>query len=79
MCYEPVAVAADATDADRALVEKTRAAVEAFAAGDFQKCLCALDQMEPCKLVSIYREMCEQYLREGRPENFDGRIVLTSK
>src|SRR5439155_22534626 len=58
MCYEPLATTEAATEAQRDLVEKTRAMVEAFIAGKFQDCLCASEKMPQCKLVSIYRGMC---------------------
>ena len=85
MCYEPMARADAATDKQREVAAITTKMVESFAAGSFGHCVAHAAELDAAcggssaKLTALYREMCERYLREGKPENFDGRIVLTSK
>src|SRR5207249_9512422 len=83
MCYEPMCRAADATEEQKRIAAETAAMVDAFVGGCFEQCLKHADELDaafgPCKLTSVYRGLCEQYLRDGKPEKFDGRIVLTSK
>lgn len=82
MTYEPLAYRSEATDAQRELVEKTRAMVDAFQQSRFQDCLNAAGTLEnatgPGKLTMLYRELSEQYLKEPPPEGFAGQVVLTS-
>ena len=85
MCYEPMARADAATDKQREVAAVTGKMVESFGAGNFDQCLIHAAELDAAcggtsaKLTALYRGMCERYLREGKPENFDGRIVLTSK
>jgi hypothetical protein len=85
MCYEPMARADAATEKQREVVAITTRMVESFALANFDQCLIHASELDAvcggssAKLTAIYRGMCERYLRDGKPENFDGRIVLTSK
>jgi adenylate cyclase len=83
MCYEPISRSETATEPQRHLAEATTKMVEAFVGGCFEQCVSHTIELEticgPCKLTALYRGLCEQYLRDGKPANFDGRIILTSK
>ena len=85
MCYEPMARADAATDKQREIAAITSKMVDSFAVASFGHCLAHAAELDAAcggssaKLTALYRGMCEQYLRDGKPENFDGRIVLTSK
>jgi class 3 adenylate cyclase len=83
MVYEPLATSTGATEQHRALASRTAELVEAFAKRRFAECITILDGIEAAagtsKLTELYRELCEQYLREPPDESFDGRIVLTQK
>jgi class 3 adenylate cyclase len=84
MTYEPLAPLADATPAQRELAERTRAVVDAFTAGDFARCLAAIDELErlcPCEhdLCALYRTECARYATIPPPAGFCGEIVLESK
>ncbi len=83
MAFEPLCLVQDASGQHKRLAETTADVVRAFMAGQFSGCLSAIDTMEqafgPGKLTALYRELCEQYLREPPPAGFDGQIVLTEK
>jgi hypothetical protein len=57
--------------------------VDAFMTRRFEECMQLVAQLEArsgvAKLTAIYREMCQEYLRQPPPEAFDGRIVLKQK
>jgi adenylate cyclase len=82
MVYEPLALAAEATDAQKRLVELTTVMVDRYVAGRFEECLAAADRLDeacgPSKLTALYRKPCLHYLHEP-PEMFEGQIVLEGK
>ncbi|MCE9591604.1 MAG: CHASE2 domain-containing protein [Planctomycetes bacterium] len=82
MTYEPLGEALRATDKDRQSVERSRAVVDRFLAGDFRACLGAVTEYEAVigadKFTATYRELCGQYIAKP-PENFNGAIILTEK
>jgi adenylate cyclase len=83
MVYEPLGYRDQATDEQRQLVTRTRAVIDAFAAGDFKGCLELLAELEkthgPSKLVDLYREQCIELTTNPPEGTFDGRVVLTAK
>jgi adenylate cyclase len=83
MTYEVLAPAAAATDAQKSLAAHTRAAVDAFAAGDFRTCLDALDRMDaahgPSKLAALYRDRCTHCINQPATGPADCEIVLSEK
>ena len=82
MTYEPICPAADATDAQRRLVELTTAMVEHFQAARFEEALAAAAQVDeavgPSKLTAVYRDLCRQHLADP-PASFAGQIVVREK
>jgi class 3 adenylate cyclase/CHASE2 domain-containing sensor protein len=79
--YEPICAAADATDRDRELAERTTAVFDAYRRGDFAACQRAVAAMEaafgPSKLTRLYAERSAEPYDEK--EHCDGQIVLTEK
>jgi class 3 adenylate cyclase/CHASE2 domain-containing sensor protein len=83
-CFEALAPADRATDADRRNVELTVAVIEAFKARRFQECLNAIPALAqhvggPSKLTKLYHDLAERYLREPPAGDWDGTISLTEK
>ena len=83
MTYEPLALADKATDQHKQLAELTTEVVNSFMSAKFEACQDAISRLETAfggsKLASLYRKLCEQYLREGTPPAFDGQIILSEK
>src|SRR5207253_1684551 len=83
MTYEPLALAEKATDQQKQLADLTSEVVISFMNGQFEECLAAVAKLEAAfgasKLGSLYRKLCEEYLRDGTPAGFDGQIVLSEK
>lgn len=83
MTYEPLATVEKATDEQKRLAELTAEVVMPFMAGEFARCLHAIEELEKAagtsRLTALYRELCERYLREPPAGAFDGQIVLTEK
>jgi len=83
MVYEPLAMRAEATDAQKNLVSLTAEVVKAFQAADFAGCLKKVEAMEAAvgasKITKLYRELSEEYLATPPGEPFDGCITLSEK
>ena len=83
MVFEPLGYRDAATEEQRKLVERTRAVVDAFVAGDFKRCLELVAELErhhgPSKLIELYREHCVELMNNPPEGTFDGRVVLTAK
>lgn len=84
MTFEPLALAAEATDEHRRLATLTTAMFDAYVAGRFADCVAAADAMDtavgPSKLTGLYRETAQEYLAAGGPPaDFQGQIVLKEK
>jgi class 3 adenylate cyclase/CHASE2 domain-containing sensor protein len=84
MVYEPLAAADTASEKERDIAALTTQMVDAFVTSRFADALAILDQIEaleagPSKFTTLYRGLCERYLREPPGEGFDGRVVLTEK
>jgi CHASE2 domain-containing sensor protein/class 3 adenylate cyclase len=81
--YEPLCMAADATDADRSLAEHTRRVYETFTAAKFDACVSAAEALRdacgPSKLVDIYLREATRWLDKPGDGSFDGTIVLADK
>jgi class 3 adenylate cyclase/CHASE2 domain-containing sensor protein len=81
MAYEPLALAAQATDAQRRLARQTERVVDAFIQGDFQRCLMELQALEAefgpsqSTFCGLYRNLCTEYLGQP-PKLFSGQICL---
>jgi adenylate cyclase len=82
MTYEPLCPTHEATEQQRRLVETTKEVVDLYQAASFAACHAAVTRMEAGgvdgKLLSLYRGLCEEYLRDP-PNEFEGQIVLTEK
>ena len=84
MVYEPLAAADTASEKERDVAALTTQMVDAFVTSRFADALARLDQIDslecgPSKFTTLYRRLCEEYLREPPGEDFDGRVVLTEK
>jgi hypothetical protein len=83
MTYEALAVMSKATAEHKELAGISNEIVVSFMGGNFQECLAAIGKMEEkfgaSKLGALYRKLCEEYLKEGKPEGFDGQIVMSEK
>jgi adenylate cyclase len=81
MAYEPLALAALATDAQHRLARQTERVVDAYTGGDFERCLAELQGLEAefgasqSTFCGLYRDLCNEYLREP-PKLFSGQIRL---
>lgn len=83
MTYEPLAIAQDATDPQRRVVEETEKVVRLYQSGKFGECLAAIaaaQQRLGCsgRLLELYRELCERY-KSHTPIDFRGQITLEEK
>jgi adenylate cyclase len=81
--FEAVAPLDRATDAQKKMVELTKAMVEAYQAQRLAACVDAVVALNQhaggvSKLTMIYRDLCEKYIAEP-PEHWDGTISLTEK
>jgi adenylate cyclase len=83
MTYEALASRDQATDEQRELASISNEIVLSFVSGKFETCLAAVKSLEErfgeTKLGGIYRGLCEEYMREGKPERFEGMIVMSGK
>ncbi len=83
MTYEALALVEKATDEQRELASISNEIVMAFMGGNFAACLASVKSLEEkfgdTKLGGIYRKLCEQYVKEGKPEGFEGMIVMSEK
>jgi class 3 adenylate cyclase/CHASE2 domain-containing sensor protein len=83
MTYEPLALTSEATAEQRRFAEMTAAVVNSFIAADFAKCIAATGELEAAfggsPLVAAYRELSEEYQRDGKPADFNGVVVLHTK
>ena len=81
--YEAICPKETATETDHRLVALTRPIVDTFIAARFTDCLTAIEALMnesgPTKFTKLYKSLCQKYLTEGQPEDFDGSIVLTEK
>ena len=81
--YEALSLIERATDEQKRLAEMTERMVRRFMEAAFEPCLAEAAGMEEafgaCKLTGLYRQLCEQYLRQPPGTDFDGQIVLTAK
>lgn len=82
MTYEPLADMESATPELKEMAALTEAFVIPFTNGNFDRCMEAIaryeDRFGKCKLTQVYRELCEEYLKEP-PPGFDGQIELKEK
>jgi CHASE2 domain-containing sensor protein len=82
MTYEPLCLQEDAAEPQRLIVHQTTEMVQAFIAGDFEKCLIVADLMtqtyRDCRLAQLYLDLVTRYMQTP-PINFAGQIVLESK
>ena len=81
--YELLAERGKETEADRERTAMTDAAVAAFIEARFQDAVerfdALADRFGRTKLIELYMELCRQYLRDGKPDDFRGELVLTQK
>ena len=81
--FEAICPLDRATEEQKHSVELTRAMVAAYQAGQFEACLQTIAEINrqplDSKLMAIYRERCEKYLREPPSGPWDGTIALTEK
>jgi adenylate cyclase len=65
------------------IADATRAFVDAYATGDFAKCLQALDEFDAKfgvgKLTKLYRQLARNHVLNGPGEGFNGSVTLTEK
>lgn len=83
MIYEPLALRATATEAQQELAKLTTRIVETFVQRRFEDSLQVQREMEqrlgPSKLISVYGELCDRYLKAPPASDFDGQINLSEK
>jgi adenylate cyclase len=65
-------------------IQLTTAMIRAYQAGEFAVCITAAEELvqrfpASGKLAALYHEVCQQYLRDGAPADFDGSISLLEK
>jgi class 3 adenylate cyclase/CHASE2 domain-containing sensor protein len=65
-------------------IQLTTAMIRAYQAGEFAVCIVAAEELverfaASGKLAALYHEVCQQYLRDGAPADFDGSITLAEK
>lgn len=72
-----------ATDEKRTLARLTAAMVSAYQAGQFEQCISHAGQLAQSfgsnKLTALYMQTCQEFLSQGKPDDFDGALVLTQK
>lgn len=83
MTFEPLAIAQEATEQQRRMVEETEKVVRLYQSGKFCECLEAILNAErrlgcPGRLFELYRELCERY-KSQTPVDFRGQITLEEK
>jgi len=80
MAYEPLAEMHHAEAEQRALAGATRGMVEAYIAGDFDRCLAAAAELARqtgrTKLVELYQRLCRASGDRRPDEPFEPTIVL---
>jgi adenylate cyclase len=84
VAFEVLCTDADATDAQRRLVELSRYMVDAFRDARLTDCVRAIDDLDrefggPSKLTAIYRERCEHFLAHPSLQDFTCTITLAEK
>jgi adenylate cyclase len=81
MTWEPLCVAAEASNWQHQTVELSQTIVEQFETGNFESCLAAILAYEEAlgsdKFSRFYQRQCEHH--QAAPENFNGCIVLEAK
>jgi adenylate cyclase len=83
MCHEAICVRAEATPEQIAHAELASDVVDAFQAGEFERCLDLCDELEEkfkdADFAEAYRDECAKHLEKSFKGEFSGQIVLSEK
>jgi adenylate cyclase len=83
LCYEPLCLLVDATDAQKRLAKLSQEIVDSFCLSHFDACLEAIQMFETefgsSKFTTLYQSLARLYVAEPPGETFDGQIVLSEK
>ena len=83
LCYEPLCMRSDATDAQKRIAKLSQDIVDNFCLSHFDPCLKAAEMLEAefgsTKFTTLYQNLAHLYVSEPPGDKFDGQIVLAEK
>ena len=83
LCYEPLCMRSDATDAQKRIAKLSQDIVDNFCLSHFDPCLKAAEMLEAefgsTMFTTLYQNLARLYVSEPPGDKFDGQIVLAEK